>query len=52
MSCDRCGLDDPDCQCHVWELVKRVDTLEEELDNLTMIVEKISSYIVKFENEI
>ncbi len=35
MSCGRCGLDDLDCQCHVWELVKRVDTLENQLFELT-----------------
>lgn len=28
-NCDRCGLDDYDCKCDLWDLKKRVDFLEE-----------------------
>lgn len=43
--CDRCGLEDPDCQCRLSEIVYRVDWLEEELDKLTNVVKAISDHI-------
>ena len=51
MSCDRCGLDLwGECQCHVWDIEKRVEILEEELHKLTMIVASISKYVTRNEN--
>ena len=45
MSCDTCGLDDPECQCYVYELEKRIAALEEAIDNLTYVVNAISTYL-------
>ena len=45
MGCDKCGLDDPDCQCWLSELDERVIRLEEELDKLTDVVKAISDCI-------
>lgn len=39
--CDKCGLEDNDCRCYIRDLEKRIEFLEEELDKLTFIVEKI-----------
>lgn len=43
--CDRCGLEDPECQCYLHEIAKRVEALEEGLDKLTFVVEAISNHI-------
>lgn len=52
MSCDQCGLDDPDCQCWLSELSTQVKVLStqvqfltEELYNLTHVVDKMSQCI-------
>lgn len=51
MSCDRCGLDlFGECQCHVWELEKRISALEEGYDQLTYIVKSISDFIKEKKN--
>jgi hypothetical protein len=43
--CDRCGLEDPECDCYLYELEKRVGRLEEELDKLTDIINTMSDRI-------
>lgn len=43
--CDTCGLQDTHCTCYVHELHNRITFVEEELDRLTDIVEKISKHI-------
>lgn len=46
--CDRCGLEPTDfCQCYEYELETRIIFLEEELDKLTEVVNKITDYIKK-----
>ena len=46
-NCDKCGLADPECQCYLYEIDKRVCALEEGLDQLTNVVKHISDYIRK-----
>lgn len=45
IECDKCGLNDIECQCYVHELEERISSLEESLDQLTYIVKSISDYI-------
>jgi len=33
-ACDKCGLEDPECHCYLYELEQRVTLLEEKLDKL------------------
>lgn len=43
--CDRCGLEDPDCHCELYELRKRVDALEEILEKIIFMVFEIKSLV-------
>lgn len=43
--CDKCGLEDPECHCQLYELSERVDDLEEAVDQLTRLVKLMSDYI-------
>lgn len=45
--CDRCGLEDPECHCYLYEIADRVERLEEELDKLTNVVKAMSDHIRK-----
>ena len=47
--CDRCGLSDPDCQCHVWELEERISFLEKTIRQRENASLKIPEYIPTFE---
>ena len=48
--CDKCGLSDIGCTCYLNELEQRINFLEEEMDNLTLIVKKVHDYIVEAED--
>jgi len=39
--CDRCGLEEPDCQCYVIYLEERISSLEERLDVLQQGIESL-----------
>jgi hypothetical protein len=43
--CEKCGLEDPDCHCYLYEIEDRVSLLEEGLDQLTEVVKKISEFL-------
>lgn len=45
--CDRCGLEDPDCQCYMYELENRICLLEYSMEKLTGVVEAMSDFIRK-----
>lgn len=45
--CDKCGLEDPECHCYLYEVEERVSRLEEELDKLTDVVKAISDKFIK-----
>lgn len=45
MSCEKCGLIEPECQCYVYELEDHIIALEEGLDQLTEVVKAISDYV-------
>lgn len=45
--CDMCSLENHECHCYLQELEDRVAHLEEELDKLTFVVERISKTINK-----
>jgi len=49
--CDRCGLEDPDCQCYVIYLEARISSLEERLalkmSSLQMV--KMSLFMINME---
>ena len=39
--CDKCGLENTECNCYLCELEERVSFLEESLDELRDVVIKI-----------
>lgn len=43
--CDKCGLKDPECHCYLYELEERISFLEENMDQLTDIVNSMNDYI-------
>ncbi len=43
--CDRCGQDDPDCQCALRELRIKVDRIEEVLGKLAFVVFELEAAI-------
>lgn len=45
--CNKCGLDDIECKCYVYELEERIQMVEERLNALTEIVKHTSQYIRK-----
>jgi len=45
--CDKCGLDDIECKCYVYELEERIEGLEQGLDALTEVVKHMSEHIMK-----
>lgn len=47
--CDLCGQSDAECHCYIRELEERIEILEDELDKLTFVVEKISDWIERRE---
>lgn len=49
--CDTCGLSDPECHCYLHELERRVEFLEDGLDQLTEIVKNISEYLKSHDDE-
>ena len=48
MNCVKCGRDPFGCQCYVWELSKRVDTLEEQLGELTNLTVEMGIELKKY----
>ncbi len=45
--CDKCGLEDPECHCYLYEVEERVSILEEELDKLKNVVKSMSDHLIK-----
>ena len=43
--CDRCGQEDPDCHCELYELRNRVDKLEEVIGKLAFVVFELEADI-------
>lgn len=43
--CDRCGLSDPDCQCYVMALEKRIEQLEADLIEMKKTLDRIIAII-------
>ncbi len=39
--CDKCGLDDPECNCYMHELADRIEILEDCLERLNNVVKSI-----------
>lgn len=47
--CDRCGQEDPYCQCELYELRKRVDKLQEVQGKLEEVLGKLAFVVFELE---
>jgi hypothetical protein len=43
--CDKCGIEYDFCRCHVKEFEERISFLEDEMEKLTNVVDKMNNFI-------